>query len=285
MATTAKKGSRMNPYTPSEYRNFVENYNWNGGWILDEDILAYRTQDTLETYSGDCSKMAPVPHGIFSEMRQNGTWLGGWMSYSPSDKKYVSREGTEYDSTIGYQSNPCPMSIFNEMVSNGIWYGGWVYGDEDGVRYIHGFVLEQILNDGCGCSSGSSGSGSGSGDGSGDGSGSGSGSSPESGTGCPINAGSHEAGIVQVRKGVTAHRGTLTISWTSGKTVGHNNLSEASVTLRFDDPSITYHNDVVTIWENAYDLSIRGTLLITCDGEEKRFSINGNFYVPSEYHN
>ena len=42
MATTAKKGSRMNPYTPSEYRNFVENYNWNGGWMHIEPKIHWR---------------------------------------------------------------------------------------------------------------------------------------------------------------------------------------------------------------------------------------------------
>ena len=90
---------------------------------------------------------------------------------------------------------------------------------------------------------------------------------------------------MQLINGKKIHRGTLTVSWTSGKTIGHYDLSVATITIRFDYSYVICEcSNVVTIWENAYELSIKGTILVTINGEQKRFAIDGSFYVPSEYH-
>ncbi len=285
----AAKGSRKNPYTLSEY-NGIGSDSWTGGWVQEsENYVIYRNRFKTVTYTGFCTKGNPVPGDLYNEMTQNHIWLGGWVLFG-TIKKYVDSNDDEYNSTLGTQSDPCSMFIYNEMISNGIWEGGWVQDSNGQAHYMQNFNLILDFGSGCGCGCGCGyGSGYGSGAYSGScpayGSGSGSNPEPETGTGCPINAGSHEAGVVQLINKVEIHRGTLTISWTSGKTIGYNDLSVATITIIFDNSSvICQSSNVVTIWENAYELSIQGTLLITCNGKQKGFAIRGSFYVPSEYH-
>lgn len=277
-------GTRKDPYSVNEFNQMADSNHWFGGWVKHGDDLVYHTR-YLSTCTSDGSRLHPIPIEFYSEMTELRIWLGGWVSIGPL--KYIASNGVQYDESIGQENYPCPMNIFNEMVSNGIWDGGWIDEGDGLKRYVRNFPVELISGDGCGCgSSGSSGCGSGSGCGSNggcDGCGCSSGSNPEIMI-CPINEGEEEyAGVISLPIGASIN---VRISWTRGGTSGLYALSEANVELSFNDYRYDFDaNNIITRWDSAYTLGIRGNFGVTCLGHHiKSYSIDASYTIPSQYY-
>lgn len=293
----ATKGTRMNPYTMSEFNTSVALGNWEGGWTINNfDELVYRTQN-LDTCMFYGLSYEPVPEYIYEEMRQNGIWTGGWVQ--KTYLKYCSTNGTEYDSTLGEANDPCPMGIVDEMLSNGIWRGGWVLQSDDTVTYLRYYQTTLVNGEGCGC--GSSGNGNNNGCGCGCGSGSGdSGGCGCDGCGCcgcgewvdpideglrqPISAGFEDVAGVSL-EGVFAK---VRISWDQGNTFGLKDLATATVSFIFSNYQYSISsNDTTTDWIGDFELSIGGCFTVGKEDDpnySKCYQLHGSYVIPQEYH-
>lgn len=274
----AAKGSRLNPYTGNEYENMLIINTWQGGWVGSIGNLVYHSCSNL-TYTGRCAKGYPVSNMLFSEMRQNGIWTGGWVSTYQNGTKYFDTGGTEYDITLGSQSNPCPLFIYDEMILNGLWEGGWVQ-DSNGQTYymqVFNITLNSSSGSGCGCGSGAVsesypayGSGS-----------DGSNTQQEP---CRIFSGGCELGDVMFDEESV---GKVYLSWTAGNTAEGGDMSVAELRIVFNATSgfTLKGNHVSCLWESAYTLSFCGNFIFEYNGENYIGSIiSGSYVIPSNYH-
>ena len=281
----AAKGSRKNPYTLVEYNQIGGN--WNGGWIKESpDYIIYRNKNLTETYTGFCGKSNPVPGSLYTEMTQNGIWLGGWVLFGAT-LRYLDSSDNEYNSSLGSHSNPCTMNLYNEMLSNGIWEGGWVQDYNGTAHYLQVYNLTLNSSSGCGC-----GCGSGVGSGSCSACGSGSGSGNPMSEGFPINAGNYKVGNIVDRSNNNNNNnngydsvGELHLSWTGGNTQGQNNLSEVTVSTKMTNYRYcVLQNNLYTTWVAPYEVAIHGTIVIQRDSEQLEYSIDGRYTIPMEYY-
>ncbi len=283
----ANEGSRRNPFSMNQFNSLVNSDHWQGGWVTHDEGLVYHSQN-LSTCTFDGSLSNPIPSSFYNEMLEREIWLGGWVSVGVTE--YYDSNGIQYDANIGDENNPCPINVYNEIVSNGFWEGGWIQESDGSKRYVRRFPVELISGDGCGCgSSGSSGSGDGCGSGGDggcggcDGGGCCSGSEIEA-LGYAISAGSDTPGIIM---GPNGRAGEVTISWTDGNTFGLNGLSLATITISFTDHNYGFQDYAISaLWENPYQLTIRGNFTVVIEGDNNlyRYSINAIYTIPEEYH-
>lgn len=277
MATTTTKGSRKNPYTWDEYRSRLFMNNWQGGWVLSSGELSYHSC-SQSIYTGTCAKSNPVPHDLYGEMQQNGIWTGGWVQVTNDTLMYYSSGGARYESTLCSASNPCTMYIYNEMIYNETWEGGWIKETNGMLRYVQSFHFN--LSSGSGSGNGQS-SVIGCGSGSGCGSGCGCSFGYVETLGCSISAGKCQVGSFHMNGVKIAN---MTVVWTQGKTFGQNDLSVVTLSVKSNNPNYNFStNRIITLWENAYEVSIRGCLTFTHDGKSTDIPVDLSFVIPNEF--
>jgi hypothetical protein len=283
-------GTRKDPYSLYEFNQMADSNHWFGGWVKHGDDLVYHTR-YLSTCTNDGSRLHSIPVEFYNEMAELRIWLGGWVSIG--SLKYITSNGVQYDGSIGQENYPCSMSIYYEMVSNNMWEGGWIEESDGSKRYVRNFPVGLISGDGCGC--GSSGCGCGCGCGSGCGSDGGCGcggccgccgiGSIEPIKICPINSGEDDlAGVISLPGlGISID---VKISWSEGGTSGLYALSAANVELSFNDYRYDFDaNNIITRWDSAYTLGIRGNFGVTYLGHHiNSYSIDASYTIPSQYY-
>lgn len=95
----------------------------------------------------------------------------------------------------------------------------------------------------------------------------------------PIYAGSCMAGIINIANECVV--GEVYLNWSEGNTVGHSEMSNAFVSIRFNDTSITItENNIQKEWTSEYTLSIGGYFKASINQNERIYFINGTFIVP-----
>ncbi len=166
----SQKGSRLNPYSSSEYSTICTTSEWRGGWVeygTTSSSLKYYITNTGERIPEKLGGMLgseerPFAYSYFNEMSNLDIWTGGWVlpnpiSPSPRGTTYHTANNEIYGEInlipLGEEENPFLARVYNEMVVNEIWLGGWVLYDAGNKEYVES-MYGSGSGSGCGCASG-----------------------------------------------------------------------------------------------------------------------------------
>lgn len=252
-ASDYPKGSILNPFTESEYREMAQANTWHGGWVTESsDDRTYYTQGGVQhNYMG--SKQHPYTNDIFAELRLNSMWIGGWVLHTDDSLRYYTASLIWYspyhnDDLWGSEAYPVSSDIYVEMCRLSLWEGGWVEST-DATYYVGYPTLDGgPSGDGCGCGCGCEGSGSGSGE---------EGSDPYSG-GCDEGCGSDDQITPGSRVVGSNEDGKIIIEWTS--------RPKFSFIVQLDPDNRNYYGNGIPYREFTYEMG-PNNFLATWDGD------------------